>query len=157
MKWRTTLLPLSVLAGCFTYSTQLTLEPLPGSHARLDHDDVMRANEIVASIASKWGLVPDPRLPEVERSSREDAEWKEHVLALYAAGSEAATDNRVLLWELIHKETGSYSVLVRDLDSLGSTKFTAGLESCLAKALSDAFPAARFHVERGTVGPTLGP
>lgn len=157
MKWLTVPLPLLLLCGCFSYSTQLTLEPLSAAHIRLNREDVARANEIVARTASEWGLVPDPRLPEIERSSREDAGWNEYVLALYTAGSKAATGNRVLLWVLMNKETGSYSVLVRDLDSLGSTKFTAGLEASLTQALSAAFSSRRIRVERTTVGPALGP
>jgi len=153
----TILLSSSVLGGCFSYSSQFTLVPLPGAQAKLAREDVIRASEIVAETASKWGLIPDPRWSEIARNSRQDAEWKENVLAIYAAGSEAATNNRVLLWVLIDKNTGQYSVAVRDLDSLGSTKFTADLESSLTHALSTAFPSRRIQVERATVGPALGP
>lgn len=56
-----------------------------------------------------------------------------------------------------HKQTGRYGVLVRDLDSLGSSDFTASLERSLTAALSTAFPSRSIRIERETAGPALGP
>ncbi len=157
MKPPRALLLLSLACGCFSYSAQIELAPSPDAPAELTSLEVARATKIVARIVAAQGFIPDPRLRDIERSSREDAEWKEYVLALYSAGAEALTDNRVAVWVLVHKQTGRYSVLVRDLDSLGSSDFTASLERSLTEALSTAFPSRSIRIERETAGPALGP
>jgi hypothetical protein len=151
------LLLLTASCGCFTYSAQIELAPSSEAPAELTNLEVARVIEIVSKIVSERGLAPDPRLPEIERSSREDAEWDERVLALYSVGREASTDDRVRVSVLVHKGTDRCSVLLRDLDSIDSTDFTDALERSLTEALSAAFPSRSIRVERETVGPSLGP
>lgn len=157
MKQPSALLLLSLACGCFYHSAQIELAPSSDAPAELSSSEVARATEIVAKIVSDRGLVADPRSPEIERLSREEDEWESHVIAVYSAGSEAATENRVVVSVLVDKETGRYRLLLRDLDSPRSTDFTDSLERALTQALSAAFPSRNVRVEKETVGPALGP
>jgi hypothetical protein len=157
MKLPSVLLLLTLACGCFYHSAQIELTPSSDAPVELTSSEAARATEIVARVVSERGLVADSRSPEIERLSREEDEWKDYILAVYVAGSEAETDNRVVVSVLVNKETGRYSVLVRDLDSPASTGFTDSLERSLTEALSAAFPSRNARVERETVGPALGP
>ena len=151
------LLLLTASCGCFTYSAQIELAPSSEAPAELTNLEVARVIEIVSKIVSERGLVPDPHLPETQRSSREDVEWQEYVSASFYASSDASTNNRVWVSVLVNKKSGRCSVLLRDLDSVDSTDFTDALERSLTEALSAAFPSRSIRVERETVGPSLGP
>lgn len=145
-----------MLGGCFTYSSKIDLVN-PSGISTVDPDDDSRINETVAAVTSRFGLIPDSRLPEIARSSRQDAEWNEYVQGLYATGPNAATRNRVAVWVLVDKKSGQRSVVIRDLDSVSASRFTATLESSLTDALSKALPSQIIQVQRETVGPAFGP
>jgi hypothetical protein len=157
MKRATAVLVATFACGCFYYSAQIDVAPSASASAELNESEIVQASTIVARIVTERGLVPDPQLPEIQRSSREESEWKDRVLALYWAGSEAATDDRVIVAVRVNKKTGRYRVVVRDLDSVRGNDFTASLVRSLRESLASAFPARDIRVESGTVGPALGP
>ena len=144
-----------LFSGCFYHSTLIELAPSPDTAAELTRPEIDRATQIVAGIMSERGLLPSSS--GVEDLSRTEDEWEEFILAAYWTGTEAATDNRVVVSVLLHKETGRYRVLIRDLDSAGGSDFTNALEKSLTDAFSEAFPSKSIQVERKTVGPALGP
>ncbi len=148
-------------SGCFYHSTLIELAASTnaatesGEAGRLSDAEVDRASEIVAVVVSEHGLTPSTS--DVEHLSRTEDEWSQFVLAAYWTGEDAATDNRVVVSVKRDKQTGRFSILIRDLDSASTSDFTDSLERALTTALSEAFPSRTFRVDRKTVGPALGP
>ncbi len=151
------LLLLTAVYGCFFYSVRIELSPSPEALAELTASEVTRVVEIVEKTVSALGFLPNPRLAEIQRSSRNDAEWDKFVVASYYASSYASTSNRVRVSVFVYKVSRRCCVSIRDLDSVGKrTRFTSSLERSLLEALSSEFPTRRVVVEeRGGMGPSL--
>jgi len=154
-KTATPILLLSMLLGCFYHSARIELTPTQGTSAHLSAAEIDRATEIVAEVVASRGFVRSSS--GVERLSREENEWDEFILVAYWAGPESSTKNRVVVSVLLDKESGLFSVLVRDLDSPASSNFTNSLVQSLEQTLKTKFPSHKIRVERSTVGPAFGP
>jgi len=154
----TLLLLLSVVvAGCLSYATQIHVSPANSGEARLSDTDITQVTAAVGSVATRFGFHANPDLAELRRTSEKSKEYDQRVVADYLVDRNGKTHGRVILTVGVHKETGQLTVLIRDLDSFRSTKFASSLEEEIAKALSARFSSDAIRVERGAVGPDLGP
>lgn len=154
----TLLLLLSVVvAGCVSYATRIQVSPSNSGERRLSDAEITQLTAAVGGVARPFGFHANPSLAELRRTSDESKEYDQRVVADYLADRDGKTHGRVILTVGVHKETGQVTVLIRDLDSFRSTKFTSSLEEEITKALGARHSPDAIRVERGAVGPDLGP
>jgi hypothetical protein len=155
---RFTLPLLAVLvAGCLSYAARIQVSASKAGEAGLSDGEIAQIIAIVGDVATRFGFHSNPRLVELRRTSEVSKEYNERIVADYLAERDGRTHGRVILTVGVHKETREVTVLVRDLDSFRSTEFTSSLEEEIAKALSTRHSPDAIKVERGSVGPDLGP
>ena len=146
-----------VVAGCLSHATRIDVSPSNFGESRLNDAEIAEVATIVGGVATRFGFHSNPRLVELRRTSDESKEYDQRVVADYLAERDGKTHGRVILTVGIHKETGQLTVLIRDLDSFRSTEFTSSLEEEITKTLSARYSQHAIKVERGAVGPDLGP
>ena len=145
-----------LVAGCVSYATRIQVSDSRSGEARLSDAEIAQVTSAVADVATRFGLRSNPRLPELARTSEESEEYAHLVVADFVADRDGRTHGRVILTVGKEKKTGRFTVLIRDLDSFRSTAFTSSLEKEIVQALERQHPGA-VEVERGAVGPDLGP
>jgi len=154
----TLLLLLSVVAvGCLSHATRIQVSPASSGEAGLSNTEITEVTAVVGGVATRFGFHANPSLAELRRASEESKEYDQRVVADYLADRDGKTHGRVILTVGVHKQTGQVTVLIRDLDSFLSTKFTSSLEEEITKALGARYSPHAIKVERGAVGPDLGP
>jgi hypothetical protein len=146
-----------VFAGCVSYATRIEMSPSNSGEPRLSDAEIAEVTTVVGGVATQFGFHSNPSLAELRRTSEESKEYDQRVVADYLADRDGKTHGRVILTVGIHKQTGQLTVLIRDRGSFRSTEFTSSLEEEITKRLGTRYSPNAIKVERGAVGPDLGP
>lgn len=147
---------LGSLCGCFYYGVSVSVAPSAKAPTELSPQEIDEAAAAVARVAEEAGMVPSPSLEEDIRLS-EYPQSQKRLVALYKTPRDGPTRHKVNVAVQVEKKTGRFSVSIIDLDATGVTDFTDALDRSLVQALEARFPDRELEIERGTVGPALGP
>jgi hypothetical protein len=130
MAWRRFMLPLLAVlaAGCLSYATRIEVSASNSDGRGLSDGEIEQVAALVGDVATRFGFHSNPRLAELRRTSELSKEYDERIVADYLAERDGKTHGRVILTVGVDKRTRQATVLVRDLDSIHSTKFTSSLE-----------------------------
>lgn len=151
------LLLFDVLNGCVSYAARVSVTPADASHGRLSDADTIELVDALGRVAATFGLYPNPRLNELRRTSEESWVYDDIIIADYGVYRDGFAPGPIILVILRAKKTGGVWVLIRDLNSLGPTKFTSALENAVTEALAARFGLQAIEVKRELAGPDLGP
>lgn len=142
-----------IFAGCYFYTAQIQMD---ASNGTATGEDVQNALALLRQALARHGFAEHPRSAEIRRGS-ESPESAYRVLDVYSLAEDGATWHRVAVYAEVHRQTGRFRVLIRDLDSRRQTQFTATVEQNVTDELKKAFPGRQIKVKRETVGPAFGP
>ena len=143
--------------GCFYHVGQVVLEPSSTTESALSQPEIQAAVAAIAPAVGKLGFVPDPRLDEIARDSRESKEIDNVVVGLFSIDPDAGRDEWIEVRAVVEKGTGKFVVMVTDYGSPRGTKLTSEVEQAVANTLREEFPHREVRIASKTTGPNLGP
>lgn len=156
-------LALLIPVGCLSHSARIELTPSGDrsvASAVSEEERLARVAEVVDETVTARGLEREPGAADWAGGSAgasPSPEGRDALRAVYWAGPDAPTGNRVVVSVLTDDVGPGLRVVVRDLDSPVGTAFVSELETSLVEALRKAFPSDTIEVDRGPVGPAFGP
>lgn len=143
--------------GCVSHTDSVRIGPMPDGTASLTSDELLAAVEVVESIASQNGMVPDPRLKWMGPSSERSREIDNVVVALYMVDPASKSTEWIDLRVAVAKSNGEVVVVVTDLNSPSASQLARDLTLKLRDALDATFANRAVSVDRRTNLPSLGP